>query len=120
MSDCRKDNGAYQFDDLSGGIERKSAQCNEREDKLQKESIEDAVLRNLERYFENLQGSQPHPLHPMMIAAVEKPLLKFAMDYTGDNKCEAAQLLGINRNTLHKKLKMYDIQPSKKARDELH
>lgn len=73
------------------------------------DSLEAAVLRNLDRYFENLQGSQPHPLHPMVIAAVEKPLLMYAMKYTGHNKCEAAKLLGINRNTLHKKLKMYDL-----------
>lgn len=73
------------------------------------DSLEAAVLRNLDRYFENLQGTQPHPLHPMVIAAVEKPLLIYAMKYTGHNKCEAAKLLGINRNTLHKKLKMYDL-----------
>ncbi len=73
------------------------------------DSLEAAVLRNLDRYFENLQGSQPHPLHPMVIAAVEKPLLMYAMKYTGHNKCEAAKLLGINRNTLHKKLKIYDL-----------
>ena len=76
---------------------------------LSDDSIEAVVLRNLDRYFENLQGSQPHPLHPMVIAAVEKPLLMYAMKYTGHNKCEAAKLLGINRNTLHKKLKMYEL-----------
>ena len=119
MSDGEYAGGAQQFDSLADWAEQKQSGT-EREDRLQKESIEDAVLRNLERYFENLKGSQPHPLHPMMIAAVEKPLLKFAMEYTGDNKCEAAQLLGINRNTLHKKLKMYDIQPSKRARDDQH
>ena len=73
------------------------------------DSLEAAVLRNLDRYFENLQGTQPHPLHPMVIAAVEKPLWMYAMKYTAHNKCEAAKLLGINRNTLHKKLKMYDL-----------
>ena len=58
------------------------------------DSLEAAVLRNLDRYFENLQGTQPQPWQPMGIA---------------HNKCEAAKLLGINRNTLHKKLKMYDL-----------
>ena len=72
-------------------------------------TIEDAVLHNLELYFENLHGQAPHALYPMVLSAVEKPLLEFAMKKTRHNKCATAQLLGINRNTLHKKLRMYDI-----------
>ena len=72
-------------------------------------TIEAAVRRNLERYFDNLQGAQPHALYPMVLSAMEKPLLEFAMQRTRHNKCAAAQLLGINRNTLHKKLRMYNL-----------
>ena len=48
-------------------------------------------------------------VYPMVIAAVEKPMLEYVMKYCGHNKCAAAQLLGINRNTLHKKLQMYKL-----------
>ena len=45
----------------------------------------------------------------MVLSAMEKPLLEFAMQRTRHNKCAAAQLLGINRNTLHKKLRQYNL-----------
>lgn len=99
----------YQFAELKSAFDAHSDRMSVDAARMQEDSLEAAVLRNLERYFENLQGTQPHPLHPMVIAAVEKPLLMFAMKLTGHNKCEAAQLLGINRNTLHKKLKIYDL-----------
>jgi Fis family transcriptional regulator len=74
------------------------------------ESLEAAVIRNLKSYFETLDGMRPkHELYPMVIQAVEKPLLEFALKRTGHNKCAAAQLLGINRNTLHKKLQFYKL-----------
>lgn len=76
----------------------------------QDESLEAAVLRNLQSYFKTLNGMRPqHELYPMVIQAVEKPLLEFVMKRTGHNKCAAAQLLGINRNTLHKKLQFYKL-----------
>jgi Fis family transcriptional regulator len=45
----------------------------------------------------------------MVLQAVERPLLKFALDRAGGNQSAAAELLGINRNTLRKKLHDYRI-----------
>lgn len=97
-------------------IKQKQGQINPLHTQLQSEAIvsaddnlEAAVVRSLQRYFANLQGSQPLELYPMVIGAVEKPLLEFVMKYCGHNKCAAAQLLGINRNTLHKKLRMHKL-----------
>ena len=73
------------------------------------ETIEECVLRTLEQYFADLGGAKPHALHEMVTQAVERPLLKFAMDKAGGNQCAAAELLGINRNTLRKKLTDYGI-----------
>lgn len=74
------------------------------------ESLEAAVIRNLQAYFAALNGMRPeHELYPLVIQAVEKPLLEFVLKRTGHNKCAAAQLLGINRNTLHKKLQFYKL-----------
>jgi Fis family transcriptional regulator len=73
------------------------------------ETIEQAVVRNLEQYFSDLGGAKPHALHEMVLQAVERPLLKFALDRAGGNQSAAAELLGINRNTLRKKLTDYGI-----------
>lgn len=97
-------------------IKQKQGQINPLHAQLQSEvivsaddNLEAAVVRSLQRYFANLQGSQPMELYPMVIGAVEKPLLEFVMKYCGHNKCAAAQLLGINRNTLHKKLRVHKL-----------
>jgi Fis family transcriptional regulator len=73
------------------------------------ETIEQCIVRSLNEYFANLDGAKPHALHELVLQAVERPLLKFAMERTGGNQSAAAELLGINRNTLRKKLTAYDL-----------
>lgn len=73
------------------------------------ETIEECVLRSLQQYFDDLGGAKPHALHQMVLEAVERPLLKFALDRAAGNQSAAAALLGINRNTLHKKLAEYGL-----------
>jgi len=73
------------------------------------ETIEHCILRSLDEYFANLDGARPHALHELVLQAVERPLLKFAMEKTGGNQSAAAELLGINRNTLRKKLTEYRL-----------
>ena len=67
------------------------------------ETLEQCVLRSLAQYFEDLDGAPPHALFEMVTTAVERPLLQFAMTRAGGNQSAAAELLGINRNTLRKK-----------------
>ncbi|MBK9243908.1 MAG: Fis family transcriptional regulator [Burkholderiales bacterium] len=73
------------------------------------ETIEQCILRSLGEYFDNLDGAKPHALHEMVLQAVERPLLKFAIARTNGNQSAAAELLGINRNTLRKKLTEYRL-----------
>lgn len=73
------------------------------------ETLEQCVLRSLDRYFADLDGSRPHALLEMVTSAVERPLLQFAMAKSDGNQCAAAELLGINRNTLRKKLQQYRL-----------
>jgi Fis family transcriptional regulator len=73
------------------------------------ETLEEAVVRNLEQYFADLDGAKPHALHEMVLQAVERPLLRFALERANGNQSAAAELLGINRNTLRKKLHDYRL-----------
>ena len=73
------------------------------------ETLEHCVVRSLEQYFSDLDGSRPHALLEMVTTAVERPLLQFAMTKADGNQCAAAELLGINRNTLRKKLQQYRL-----------
>ncbi|MDR2259453.1 MAG: Fis family transcriptional regulator [Azoarcus sp.] len=66
--------------------------------------IADAVLRTLEQYFHDLDGEKPMAVYEMVIKSVEKPMLQYVLDRTHGNQSAAAELLGINRNTLRRKL----------------
>jgi Fis family transcriptional regulator, factor for inversion stimulation protein len=68
------------------------------------------VRSALEAYFKDLDGEQPHAVYDMLIHCVEKPLLQSVMHRAGGNQSKAAEILGLNRNTLRKKLKQHDLQ----------
>lgn len=68
------------------------------------------VEKALEHYFRQLQGEAPAGLYDLVIAEVERPLLEVVMRHAGSNQSRAARFLGINRNTLRKKLTQYGIE----------
>jgi Fis family transcriptional regulator len=68
------------------------------------------VRSALEAYFKDLDGEPPHAVYDMLIHCVEKPLLESVMHRAGGNQSKAAEILGLNRNTLRKKLKQHGIQ----------
>ncbi|NOX76923.1 MAG: DNA-binding transcriptional regulator Fis [Gammaproteobacteria bacterium] len=67
------------------------------------------VKTMLENYFKDLDGHPPADLYQMVLQEVEQPLLEAVLTYTRGNQSKAATLLGLNRGTLRKKLKQYDI-----------
>jgi len=67
------------------------------------------VRNALERYFSDLNGEKPGRLYKMVLSEVERPLLETVMHHAKSNQCKAARMLGINRNTLRKKLKLYGL-----------
>ncbi len=67
------------------------------------------VQRSLKTYFKDLNGEDANDLYAMVIEEIEKPLLEVVMEQAESNQTKAAQLLGINRNTLRKKLKYYGL-----------
>ncbi|MCU7372058.1 Fis family transcriptional regulator [Paucibacter sp. O1-1] len=66
--------------------------------------IDACVRENLEVYFRDLDGETPHSMYEMLIGLVEKPLLDVVMKQADGNQSKAAEWLGINRNTLRRKL----------------
>jgi Fis family transcriptional regulator len=67
-------------------------------------TIEECVRGNLESYFRDLHGTEPAGMYEMLVKAVEKPLLDVVMQKADQNQSRAAEWLGMNRNTLRKKL----------------
>ena len=71
--------------------------------------LSDAVRRSLNRYFRDLDGQQPHAVYDMVLSMVEKPMLEVVMKQANGNQSAAAEILGINRNTLRRKLTEYEL-----------
>jgi Fis family transcriptional regulator len=71
--------------------------------------ISQCVSGALETYFRDLDGEMPAPIHSMVIRSVERPMLEIVLRQAGGNQTLAAAMLGINRNTLRKKLIEYKI-----------
>ena len=65
------------------------------------------VILRVEQYLADLEGVKGLPTHDMVVAAAERPLLQWAMDKAGGKQLAAAKILGINRNTLRKKLRQH-------------
>ena len=72
-------------------------------------TIHEAVTRNLEKYFQDLAGTQPVLIYDIVLSAVEKPMLEVVMKQAQGNQLKASAMLGINRNTLRKKLHAYGM-----------
>jgi Fis family transcriptional regulator len=68
------------------------------------QNIEECVRQNLLSYFEDLGGEAPDGMYDMLVRLVEKPLLEVVMQQAANNQSRAAEWLGLNRNTLRKKL----------------
>ena len=63
----------------------------------------------LDQYFNDLSGETSQDLYEMVIKSIERPLLLYVMNFSEGNKSKASQILGLNRNTLRKKLKLHNI-----------
>lgn len=78
-------------------------------ERLDKYSIEDVVELKISRFLDQIGTFQPDNMHELIMSKVEKPLLVQILRRVGNNQVQASRILGINRNTLRKKIKMYGI-----------
>jgi Fis family transcriptional regulator len=73
--------------------------------------IAECVRRSLEKYFKDLDGERPRTVYEMVLKNVEKPMIEVVLDHAEGNQTVAARWLGINRNTLRKKIEQLKIKP---------
>ena len=71
---------------------------------MSKKQIEECIRASLDGYFKDLRGTEPDRMYDMMVHVIEKPLLEVVMQQADQNQSRAAVWLGLNRNTLRKKL----------------
>jgi Fis family transcriptional regulator, factor for inversion stimulation protein len=71
---------------------------------MSKKDIDDCVRTSVEQYLKDLRGAEPQRLHQLFLDAAEKPLLDVVLRHAEGNQSKAADWLGINRNTLRRKL----------------
>jgi Fis family transcriptional regulator len=74
-----------------------------------RQPLRTSVLSALERYFKDLDGHEPENVYELVIGQVEQAMLECVMTRSRGNQTRAAEVLGINRSTLRKKLKQYSL-----------
>ncbi|MSQ88488.1 MAG: Fis family transcriptional regulator [Betaproteobacteria bacterium] len=72
--------------------------------------LADAVKRSLERYFKDMDGEKPTAIYDMVLKNIERPLIETVLGKTAGNQSAAAVMLGIDRNTLRKKIQQLRIK----------
>ena len=77
---------------------------------MSKTQIQECVRSSLEAFLKDLRGTEPDGIYNMMVNVVEKPLLEVVMQHAEHNQSKAAQWLGLNRNTLRKKIRDLDLR----------
>lgn len=74
-----------------------------------KNEIAESVVRTLDQYFRDLDGEKPAAIYDMVMKNAERPMLEFVLKLANGNQTVAADMLGINRNTLRRKLSDYEL-----------
>jgi len=78
--------------------------------KPQTSEIAECVRKSLERYFRDLDGEKPCAIYDMVLKNVERPMIEIVMTRAEGNQTVAADMLGINRNTLRKKIQEHKLK----------
>ena len=74
-----------------------------------RDTLRNCVRRSLTDFFRNLDGESVNDLYTLVLAEMEIPLLEKVLEHTRGNQTRAAEMLGLNRGTLRKKLKQYGL-----------
>ncbi len=71
--------------------------------------LSQAVKHSIRRYLYELDGAQPDHMYDLVLRQIEQPLFEAILEHTKGNQSRAAELLGLNRGTLRKKLRSYNL-----------
>jgi Fis family transcriptional regulator len=72
--------------------------------------LADCVKRSLERYFKDMDGEKPTSIYEMVLKNIEKPMIEMVLGKAAGNLSLAAEMLGVTRNTLRKKMQQLRIK----------
>lgn len=72
-------------------------------------TLREHVALSMQHYLKQMNGQPLNEVYDLVLAQVEEPLLRSIMEHTRNNQTKAAQVLGLNRGTLRKKLKRYNL-----------
>ncbi|MEA3194093.1 MAG: Fis family transcriptional regulator, factor for inversion stimulation protein [Betaproteobacteria bacterium] len=72
--------------------------------------LADCVKRSLERYFKDMDGEKPTSIYEMVLKNIEKPMIEMVLGKAAGNQSLAAEMLGVTRNTLRKKMQQLRIK----------
>lgn len=72
-------------------------------------TIAECIRNNLDKFFDDLEGERAQSVYDMVLSAVERPMLEVVMAKANMNQTIASKMLGINRNTLRKKLQQHGL-----------
>jgi len=93
----------------TAGIRKSTGRQRESVVQLRNRPLRDFTDEALRTYFRDLNGHKPNELYDLVLGEVEPPLFEAVLDYTQGNQSRAAAILGLNRATLRKKLRQYDL-----------
>ncbi len=72
--------------------------------------LSSCVRRVMRQYFHDLDGETPSHVYDMVLMNIEKPMIEVVLSHCAGNQTKAADLLGLNRNTLRKKMQQHGIE----------
>lgn len=72
-------------------------------------TLREHVALSMQNYLKQMNGQPLNEVYDLVLTQVEEPLLRAIMEHTRNNQTKAAQVLGLNRGTLRKKLKRYNL-----------
>jgi Fis family transcriptional regulator, factor for inversion stimulation protein len=98
---------------LSPTIDTEVAANDDNRDSAPGQSLRESVTVAVRHYLDELDGQMTADVYQMVLAEIEAPLLTEIMAYTRNNQTKASIMLGLNRGTLRKKLKQYNLISSK-------
>ena len=71
--------------------------------------LKELVRKQIDRYFDELDGEIPQDLYDLVVGQVEHALLEAALDQSNNNQSKAAEMLGISRGTLRTRMKLFGL-----------